>query len=68
MFYKRLNGHRQPNETDSAFARRLGVSRAVFLSWKKGKHLPKVENFKKIRQVLKIDEKQFWCDCQNCKK
>lgn len=66
MFYHRLDSFRENNETDAEFARRLGVSRAVFNGWKNGSHLPKRKTFTRILDTLDVAEVEFWCRCNNC--
>ena len=66
MFYYRLDSFRKNNESDSDFARRLGVSRAVFNNWKNGSNLPKRKTFIRILDTLDLMEKEFWCDCDGC--
>lgn len=66
LFYYRLDSFRKNNETDSDFARRLGVSRAVFNGWKNGSHLPKRKTFDRIMDTLDVMPVEFWSGCSTC--
>lgn len=66
MFYERLRKFRKSGESDAAFARRLGVSRAVFLNWKTGRNKANNKMFMRIMDVLDVTPGEFWSGCPTC--